>query len=293
MAFLPPFVEAGGTLFWETRATGIRERRSGVEVFVQGAAGRRLLRGRRVVIAAGALSTPHLVRTNKLGSQRGQVGRGLRIHPASKVFGLMPEPLERGGIPQGLGYHTPVLDRITFEGVHTPATAAAPMMMAAGPQHRRWMEQYDRLVTYGMMCRDRNTGRIHQIGSTRTMDYALHPDDARDLGAAAIWVARAMFEAGAERVLLPIQGTNPEFSSDALDGLKPEDFTPSNIISMGFHPQGSAAMGRVVDPNLKLIGSDAIYIADASVMPDSPGVNPQVTIMGLALRLSQHLHERA
>ena len=289
-SFLPEAVEAGASLFAETRAGRIRERGEGVEVFVHGAHGRRVLKGKKVVIAAGALSTPTLIRESRLGSEWRKAGGHFKMHPASKVFGLMPDALPHGGIPQGLGYRAPELERVTFEGVHTPAGAAAPMVAASGARHRWWMERYGRLATYGMMIRDRNVGHVGQLGGLRKIDYALHAEDANDLGGAVLIAAEAMFAAGAERVLLPVNGMEPEVESiDALRRLRPSDFTPARLVTCGFHPQGTAGIGRLVDTDLRLAGTEHVYVSDASVLPDSPGVNPQITIMALALRCAETL----
>ena len=292
-SFLPQAVAAGATLLWETRALNIREDRFGAEVLVEDRDGRRMLRADKVVIAAGALSTPHLLRHNRLGSRWKQAGNHLKIHPASKVFAMMPEPLRHGGVPQGLGYHEPMLPRITLEGIHTPAAAAAPMLSVSGSRHREWMESYDRVATFGMMCRDRAIGKVRGQGLGRWLSYRLDPQDCRDLGAGLILTAKVMFAAGAERVVLPISGVNSEFESlQALRNISPDDFTPKNIMVAGFHPQGTAGVGRVVDSNLRVIGCENIYVADASVLPDSPGNNPQVSIMAFALRLADHLSQK-
>ncbi|MGE0709976.1 MAG: FAD-dependent oxidoreductase [Planctomycetota bacterium] len=293
-AFLPGAVEAGAALFAGARATELRERADGVEVFLTGRQGRRRLRARRLVIAAGALGTPALLRQARLGARWRQAGDGLRIHPASKVFAMFPDALhapgERPGIPQGLGFKAPELPRVTFEGVHTPAAAAAPMVAAAGRRHRAWMDRYEHLATFGMMVRDRRPGSVRRAAGQTLVQYALDPEDARDLGAGLLLVSEAMFAAGAERVLLPVAGMPPEVESlDELRALRPEDFTPERLLTCGFHPQGTAGMGRVVGADLRLLGSEHVYVCDASVLPDSPGVNPQVTIMALALRCAEHL----
>jgi choline dehydrogenase-like flavoprotein len=292
-SYLPEAVEAGVTLLWDTRASQIRELDDGVEVLVHGHGGRQLLRADKLVLAAGALGTPHLIRSNGLGGRHREAGHGLRMHPATKVFGMMPDALKHGGIPQGLGYRTERLPRVTFEGVHTPPGAAAPVLSVAGSRHLAWMNAYDRLATYGLMVRDRATGTVQGMGQAKVLDYALDPEDAQDLGAGVLMVAEALFLAGAERVLLPLVGVDPEVGSmDALQRWSSDDFTPDKLTTVGFHPQGTAGMGRIVDRDCKLIGSERIWVGDASVMPDSPGVNPQVTIMGLALRLADHLqHE--
>jgi choline dehydrogenase-like flavoprotein len=63
---------------------------------------------------------------------------------------------------------------------------------------------------------------------------------------------------------------------------------------MAFHPMGTARADArrehgVVDGDLKLHGVDGLYVSDASVLPSSLGVNPQVTIMALATRLAYGL----
>jgi choline dehydrogenase-like flavoprotein len=48
----------------------------------------------------------------------------------------------------------------------------------------------------------------------------------------------------------------------------------------------------VVDTDLALIGAPHVWVCDASVLPDSPGVNPQVTLMALSFRLAGTLLEK-
>ncbi len=290
-AWLPEAVDAGARLLMGTRALALSEDRHGVEVLVAGPDGaRRALRARAAVLAGGALGTPDLLRSQRLGTHWRLAGDGLRLHPASKLFGLMPGALPHGGVPQGVGYRPPELPNVTMEGVHTPAAAAAPMVQAAGRRHRWWMERYDRLATYGMMIRDRAEGSVRRPGGQRLVRYGLDPQDARDLGQGLLLAAEALFAAGAERVLLPIAGLEPEVPDvDALRRLRPEDFTPARLLTCGFHPQGTAAIGRVVDADLRVRGTRRMWVADASVLPGSPGVNPMVTIMGLALRLGDRL----
>jgi choline dehydrogenase-like flavoprotein len=275
-AFLPEAVDRGARLLVGTRAVAITEDARGVEVLVRGPDGsRRTLRARGVVLAGGALGTPELIRSNRLGDRWALAGDGFKLHPASKLFALMPGPLPHGGVPQGVGYRPPELPNLT---------------MGAGRRHRWWMDRYDRLATFGMMVRDRSTGSVRHPGGRRLVRYALHRDDARDLGAGLLLAAEAMFAAGAERVLLPVCGMDPEVPDvAALRRLRPEQFTPDRLLTCGFHPQGTAGIGRVVDPDLRVAGTRRVWAADASVLPDSPGVNPQVTIMGLSLRLADRL----
>ena len=56
----------------------------------------------------------------------------------------------------------------------------------------------------------------------------------------------------------------------------------------GAHPGGTAAIGEVVDSGLKT-EIDNLYVCDASVLPNSPGAPPIVTIIALAKRLAKHI----
>lgn len=66
--------------------------------------------------------------------------------------------------------------------------------------------------------------------------------------------------------------------------------TMTSTIFRGAHPGGTAAIGDVVDKNLKT-EIDGLYVGDASVIPMSPGKPPILLILALALRLANHLIE--
>ena len=67
-------------------------------------------------------------------------------------------------------------------------------------------------------------------------------------------------------------------------------------MSAGDHHLGATRMSLksddgVVDENLKVHGIENLYIAGGSVFPSSGFANPTLTIIALAIRLSDHLHE--
>jgi choline dehydrogenase-like flavoprotein len=64
-----------------------------------------------------------------------------------------------------------------------------------------------------------------------------------------------------------------------------------------YHPLGTARMGR--DPASSVVGMDhqvhdtaGVYVADGSVVPTSPAVNPQVTIMAMATRAAEEIAKK-
>lgn len=289
VSFLPPALRSGARLFAGMHVGRIRESGAGVEVECTAADGRRLrLRARSCVLAGGALGTPRLIRANRLGTHWRQAGNRLKVHPAAKVLALMPEAVHgERGIAQGMGYLAPELPRMVFEGIFTPKGTVAPALACAGRDADRWLRQYERVASFGMMVLDRGSGSVRWAGGQPLLRYSMAPEDARDLARGMKLAGEAFLAAGAERVLLPVLGRPNEFdSAAALAAFDPASVRPAQILGSGFHPQGTAGMGRVVAADQRLRGCRRIFVSDASVLPDTPGVNPQVTIMALALRLA-------
>lgn len=54
-----------------------------------------------------------------------------------------------------------------------------------------------------------------------------------------------------------------------------------------YHPEGSAAMGRVVDPELRVYGVRGLRVADASIFPVAIGGHPQATLYAVAEQAAQ------
>jgi len=50
------------------------------------------------------------------------------------------------------------------------------------------------------------------------------------------------------------------------------------------HPVATCRIGSVVDPELRVLGIRGLRVADASVFPDSVGVNPFITVMMIGER---------
>ena len=56
-----------------------------------------------------------------------------------------------------------------------------------------------------------------------------------------------------------------------------------------FHPVGTCGIGRVVEPDGKVIGIDGVYVCDASVMPTVPRANTHISTLAVAERIAELL----
>ena len=88
--FLLPFIRAGGQLACDTRVERFKVISGGIQLSVRDSGGEfKTLQGRRLVIAAGATQTPHLlIRSRSVGKILGTHYR-LGIHPTLKINGFM------------------------------------------------------------------------------------------------------------------------------------------------------------------------------------------------------------
>ena len=53
-----------------------------------------------------------------------------------------------------------------------------------------------------------------------------------------------------------------------------------------FHPAGTCALGEVVDSDGRVLGIDALIVADASIMPTIPRANTNLTTAAIAERIA-------
>lgn len=249
---------------------------------------------RAVVLACGALETPYHVRRYALGPGWRRAGDDLSVHPAAEVLAAFAEPV-RGwrGVPQGLGLLDPEETRLRYEGAFLPPEMAAAALPLEGERLRWWMERYDRVAAFGFMVRDFSRGRVrYPFGpSLPVLRYRLEEADRRVFARGMRFAAEVFLAAGAVRVLLPYNGEGNEATSREDLERPAADPDASRLQMMAFHPLGTCGMGRVTDSDLRLC--EGVYVGDGSVVPDSLGVNPQVTIAAFGLRLADHLLGRS
>ncbi|QIY76670.2 GMC family oxidoreductase N-terminal domain-containing protein [Streptomyces sp. RLB1-33] len=269
------------------RAAGVQARRpDGSELEILGPL---------VVTAAGALQTPPLLRRSGLGGHP-RLGRNLSVHPATSVAGRFAEPVTAWkGVLQSAG-----VEELHDRGVLIEATASPPgmgsfVLPGLGRELRSELEDADHLATLGAMIADRPSGRVQ--GRDRTLvRYDLDPRDGDRLMTAVRAMGRLLLAAGAEEILTGLPFAPRARSLDELDELLTRT-TARNLHLSAFHPTGTAAAGAdprraPADPEGRLRGAHGVLVADGSVLPSCPQVNPQLSIMAAALAISETWMER-
>ena len=252
------------------------------------------VRCRAVVAAGGAVETPALLLRSGLRNRN--LGRWLRLHPATAVFGRFDEEVRpwEGTVQTLYSDELRWLDGaygVKYETVPAhPALLAVALPWESAAAHARLMADGRRLSLIAVIPRDRGSGRV-RIGrdGEPIVTYRLADDDARRLATGIDGAGRIMAAAGAREVFL-LHGRMHRF-----DGAFPADafrFGAGRIGLYGFHLMGSARMGR--SPELAAVDAAGetwevqnLVVADGSTFPTASGVNPMITIEAIA-----HLNAR-
>jgi choline dehydrogenase-like flavoprotein len=293
MNALPQACEAGARIVSEARAERILVERgtaTGVRVHRPDGTFFEIL-APRIVVAAGTTRTPLLLRRSGLGGHP-RLGRGMAVHPATNLAGRFAEPVVSwSGVMQSVG-----IEELHADGILIEATAAPPGMSSfplpgLGRDLRRELAGADRLAVLGAMIADAPSGRVHGARHRALIRYDLAREDAARLRRALVAMGRVLFAAGAEEVLTGL-ARKPVVRDEAELTRAVAMAAPADLHLAAFHPTGTAKLGAdgaraPVDPAGRLRGVRGVHVADASVLPSCPGVNPQLTIMAMALAVAE------
>lgn len=299
VTWVPLAWAAGATTYTGARAREIVVERGRVTGVVARTAGGGTLRvrARTVVVSCGTLITPLLLRRNGLGTGSGWLGRNLSVHPASNVRAVMDEPVDPWqGVPQSFYIDALAGEGVMFEGIAGPPDQAAMATPGSGAAHRDLMLDVRRTASFGVMVTDTSRGEIRTVAGQPVIRYDMNAEDARRFQRGFEVLAELFFAVGARKVVVPVPGL-PLLTGGDLTPLRERTLRPRDIGAMAFHPLGTARAGAdpsasVVDEQLQVHGVDGLFVADGSVVPSSLGVNPQVTIMALGVRLARYLLTR-
>jgi choline dehydrogenase-like flavoprotein len=239
----------------------------------------------RIVVACGTLHTPGLLRRS--GIRHPALGRNLSIHPATGAWALMDEEVDMArGVPQSYCVDEFASEGIMFEGVAGPPDYLAMAVPYVGRRHRELMLRYRNVAQFGLMVSDTSRGRVRGP----IVRYDLNRRDAATIERGIVRLAELLFAAGAKSVFVPVAGVR-ELTGGDVRPLEQRRIRRRDLKLMAFHPLGTARAGRggVLDSDLRVRGTERVYVSDGSAVPTALGVNPQMTIMALATRLGEHL----
>jgi len=307
LSYLPRAAEHGARIFARCRAGRImieNGRAVGVEADIldrvtDEVRGRLRVRADTVVVAAGAIHTPLLLRANGVGRRSGQLGRNLRVHPALGVPAQFDEDIYawRGTLQSYFVDHLMDSHEVMIEVTNPLPGMAVATGHAIGRAAKEAMAQYKQLVVAGLFVSDSSSGRVLQLGQRGRpiIWYKLNRLDTQRLIRGIALAAEIFLAAGARTVEVGLPGLAEVKKAADLEALNDATrWGPEALSPTGFHPMGTCRMGPKPESSVVNLRGEAhdvkrLFVADGSVFPTCTGVNPQVSIMAFATRIAQEI----
>jgi choline dehydrogenase-like flavoprotein len=295
---IPQAVARGARLVAECRADRLvleRGRATAARATALDVRGRRVrvdIRARQIFVCAGAIHTPALLLRSRLS---GPVGRSLRLHPTVKVLAAFDEPIDASDSRLPLYAITEFMPNLRIGGSLSRPGVLGMALAEDWGRRKHLLGDLRRLGSYYAMARASGRGSVRVLPGAREplVRYALEPADWELLRKGLGALAKAMFAAGARRVFPSIRGhagwSDPAAAeADSAQGLPRDRTNLMTIHLFSSCPMGEDARRCPVDSFGRVRGIADLHVADGSLIPEAPGVNPQATIMALAYRCAEH-----
>lgn len=228
---------------------------------------------KNVILAGGAFGTTALLLKSGFKKQLPSIGRYFATHPQFMFFGLYDELINaHKGMFQSVASKDPRFRSRGFklENVFAGPASVAMLYSGFGPDHLDFMQHYNRMTCAEVAIRDENAGEIavDKKGKIIIKKELTEQDKHRKQNGETV-LKEILSATGAKRVI-------------------------DSPMYFGLHLMGGARMGvdtvtSAIDPDFRLRGQHNIYVCDSSIFPNAPGINPALTIMALAHKLSQQL----
>lgn len=267
------------------RVTGVvarRRQRDGSSELVR-------LEADHVFVCAGPTETPALLLRSGI---QYHVGNTLRVHPYLKVAARFDEIVDAHRHVLPLLQVKEFWPELSLGGAFFSLGQLALTLGENWPENRHLMSEHRHMAHYYVGVRGTGRGWVRPslFGADATIvRYELSDEDARHLSIGLARLASLLLAAGAREVYPSIAGL-PAIRSEAEAARWLDETLPKSRLGLvTVHAFSSCPAGErrdlcAADSFGRVYDFENLFVNDASMLPDSPGVNPQGTIMALARR---------
>jgi len=290
---IPKMLENGGRLMDRTRIMKLVSKRGRAEYAIgyhHGENGQCEIvhvHFKEVFICAGAIRTPLILRRSGI---RRNIGNALMMHPAVRVVAEFDEEVNdhaNEGVPvQQVQEFKPW---ITLGGAYCGVPHLA-LWLADRDDMPQKVKRWKNLAMFYALIKGSGKGTVRNVPffNEPLVRLPVTQQDAGLMGEGLTHLGQLLFTVKAKRIFAPIRGLPALESEQDLKVFEegvPVDRTDISTIHLFCScPMGEDKNKCAVDSYGKLHGANNIYLNDASILPDAPGVNPQATIMAIARR---------
>lgn len=243
------------------------------------------IRCERVILCAGAVQTPLVLLRS--GIER-RIGQTLTMNPMIRVTAEFADTINQPelGVPvQQIEAFKPAMTL----GCSNASLAHLALWLVGSPGDRdRLLAEWWRLgVFYAkVMAKARGSVRNIPLFDEAFVSYKMEKDDLALLGLAAERLATVLLASGARSIISPVPGQPAIRTKDDIPALR-AGVEAGKAQVTAIHLHSTVPMGDdryPADHYGKLRALDNVWVNDASLLPDTPGINPQGTILSIARR---------
>ena len=247
---------------------------------------------RHVFVCCGAIHTPALLQRSGL---RERVGNTLAVHPTVKLAARFPEPLNT---PDDVPVHQvkEFAPEISFGGSASNPGLVALSLADNWAEFGHALHEWERVSVYYAAITSEGKGRVKAVPGLRDplVAYHLTARDRELLRSGLSRLALLMLAAGADEVY-PSFHHAPVVRNRADLATLQQAFATTKATVMTVHLCSTVPLGEhprcAADSYGRMRGMRNVWVNDASLLPDAPGVNPQGSVMAFAVRNARYFIE--
>jgi choline dehydrogenase-like flavoprotein len=246
-----------------------------------------------VIVCGGAIQSPAILQRSGM---RGLIGRSLAVHPTVKLAARFDEAVNvSADVPvHQVKEFSPDL---SFGGSASQPGLVALALTDNWAEMRHAVTAWPEIAVYYAAITSEGRGRVIALPGMRDplVTYRLTRRDRDLLGQGLARLALVMLEAGAREVYpsfrhAPIVRTRRDLA-DVTAGFAATAASVMTVHLCSTVPMGDDTSVAAADSFGRVHGTDNVYVNDASLLPDAPGVNPQASVMAIAIRNARHFIE--
>ena len=263
---------------------------------------RALVKTSRVVVAAGAYFSSSVLLRSPRFPNRKNIGRKIYLQPHAQIFALFDKAITEPGSMRD-GQYVPfngvpaIYNFLGFLREHNfwwlasilyPAGLASFISNLQPHEHLEVMQQFHKTMSLTVTVKDNPAkSRIELKDGKPQLDFEESGEDIESFRKCFLLGAKGLLAVGARRVFLPLLRP-PVIEKEAdLKKIESLKFTYDDLILYSDHTSGGNQFGAdasrgVTNAHGRVFGTDNVYVADSSLFPTAPGVNPSWTIMALS-----------
>lgn len=230
-------------------------------------------KSKKIVFAAGAIGNSKLLLSSGFGKSIPALGKNFYTHPQYMVLALYNKEINAHKGPfQAYKSYDPNfrLKGFKLENVFAPPVAISMLLPGIGSAHQSKMKKITQMACIEVAVRDTNPGEIRVGKNNKTV------------------VVKELNEEDKKRKQAGMDAIHAIFSSTGAQEIIPGE------IGIGLHLMGGCGIGTngaksVTAPDFTVHGHSNFIIADSSIFPNAPGINPSLTIMALSKMASAQM----